>query len=85
LGEALYNHTDNQFVDFLAKCLEYDPKKRMTPEEGLQHPWIRRGKHSSMLHNLTTTNSNSKVKGMEDLSDLLKPLSMAKKNKQPNS
>lgn len=26
------------FVDFIARCLVYDPAQRMTPIEGLQHP-----------------------------------------------
>eukprot|EP01017_Pseudomicrothorax_dubius_P032767 TRINITY_DN4324_c0_g1_i10.p1 TRINITY_DN4324_c0_g1~~TRINITY_DN4324_c0_g1_i10.p1 ORF type:complete len:622 (-),score=149.77 TRINITY_DN4324_c0_g1_i10:97-1962(-) len=29
------------FVDFLEKCLALDPSKRLTPEDGLSHPFIR--------------------------------------------
>ncbi|OMJ94086.1 hypothetical protein SteCoe_2861 [Stentor coeruleus] len=32
--------TDAKFVEFIQKCLEWDPKKRMTPEEALRHDWI---------------------------------------------
>ncbi|ORX92620.1 kinase-like protein [Basidiobolus meristosporus CBS 931.73] len=32
--------TDEAFMDFIAKCLEWDPEKRMTPDEGLGHYWI---------------------------------------------
>eukprot|EP01070_Trichotokara_eunicae_P000746 Trichotokara_eunicae@DN116_c0_g1_i1.p1 len=28
------------FIDFITKCLKWDPKERMTPKEALQHPWI---------------------------------------------
>ena len=28
------------FVDFISRCLEWDQKKRITPEEGLLHPFI---------------------------------------------
>ena len=28
------------FIDFISRCLEWDPKKRLTPEEGLMHPFI---------------------------------------------
>ena len=28
------------FIDFIAKCLEWNPKDRITPEEGLMHPFI---------------------------------------------
>ena len=31
------------FVDFLDKCLEWKPEKRMTPDEAFKHPWIRAG------------------------------------------
>ncbi len=43
------NHNNNvnadltqfeNFVDFICKCLEWNPKERMTPEEGLMHPFI---------------------------------------------
>ena len=28
------------FIDFISQCLEWNPKKRLTPEEGLMHPFI---------------------------------------------
>jgi len=31
------------FVDFLDKCFEWKPDKRMTPDEAFKHPWIRAG------------------------------------------
>lgn len=30
-----------EFVDFIDRCLEWKPDKRMTPEEGFRHPWIK--------------------------------------------
>lgn len=30
------------FLNFLRRCLEWDPAKRMTPSEGLRHSWFRR-------------------------------------------
>nr|XP_057932150.1 dual specificity tyrosine-phosphorylation-regulated kinase 2-like [Doryrhamphus excisus] len=29
-----------KFLDFIMSCLEYDAKKRLTPEHALRHPWI---------------------------------------------
>ncbi|AWP08955.1 putative dual specificity tyrosine-phosphorylation-regulated kinase 4-like isoform 2 [Scophthalmus maximus] len=29
-----------EFVDFIEGCLQYNPKKRMTPEQAMHHPWI---------------------------------------------
>lgn len=31
---------DEHFLNFLGRCLEWDPIQRITPEEALQHPWI---------------------------------------------
>ncbi|XP_077425334.1 dual specificity tyrosine-phosphorylation-regulated kinase 4 isoform X2 [Vanacampus margaritifer] len=34
---------DALFLDFITRCLTWDPTKRMTPDEGLQHDWILEG------------------------------------------
>lgn len=39
LSKALKTN-DEQFVDFVSKCLEFSPDKRITPDEALNHPWI---------------------------------------------
>lgn len=31
---------DPVFLDFIERCLEWDPLKRMTPDEALKHEWI---------------------------------------------
>ena len=41
--EKLREVPDPQFVDLISKCLEWDPLKRMTPDEGLSHEWILKG------------------------------------------
>jgi dual specificity tyrosine-phosphorylation-regulated kinase 2/3/4 len=46
---------DAQFVDFIARCLEWDPKIRMTPEEGLQHEWIIKGLPPNILYSQKTS------------------------------
>lgn len=39
LNDVIY--TNNQdFLDFLYKCLEWNPSARITPEKALRHPWI---------------------------------------------
>ncbi|KAM4704374.1 dual specificity tyrosine-phosphorylation-regulated kinase 2-like [Rhinophrynus dorsalis] len=42
LVTALDGCNDAQFLDFLTRCLQWDPATRMTPSEALRHPWIRR-------------------------------------------
>ncbi|KAI9598519.1 kinase-like domain-containing protein [Syncephalis fuscata] len=34
---------DERFLDFVARCLCWDPSKRMRPDEGLRHEWITEG------------------------------------------
>ena len=31
---------DLAFVDLIERCLEWDPVKRITPDEALNHPWV---------------------------------------------
>ncbi|KAG0185343.1 hypothetical protein DFQ28_009499 [Apophysomyces sp. BC1034] len=39
---------DALFLDFLERCLEWDPERRITPAEALQHEWlVQNSKHSS--------------------------------------
>jgi len=39
----LRENPDPTFVNLIARCLEWDPKKRLTPDEGLNHEWIIKG------------------------------------------
>ena len=32
---------EGDFMDFLERCLELDPDRRLTPEQALAHPWIK--------------------------------------------
>ncbi|XP_018566309.1 dual specificity tyrosine-phosphorylation-regulated kinase 4 isoform X1 [Anoplophora glabripennis] len=34
---------DPLFIDYISKCLDWNPKKRMTPEEAVRHPWVLAG------------------------------------------
>lgn len=49
IRKAIFAEGDDDFIDFIEKCLIIDPKRRMTPEQGLRHPWIKRSKIQSML------------------------------------
>lgn len=42
--QALGGCDDLNFIDFVRRCLEWDPQLRMTPEMALRHPWIVRRK-----------------------------------------
>lgn len=40
--KALKGTDDPLFLDFLKKCLDWDPQTRLTPSQALRHPWLRR-------------------------------------------
>ncbi|KXS16268.1 kinase-like protein [Gonapodya prolifera JEL478] len=37
---AVLRCTDQAFLDFIDRCLVWDPHRRMTPNQALEHPWI---------------------------------------------
>ncbi|OAX43805.1 hypothetical protein K503DRAFT_707752 [Rhizopogon vinicolor AM-OR11-026] len=39
---------DDDFVDFIARCLIWDPERRMKPQAALQHNFLRAGRRSKM-------------------------------------
>ncbi|CDW99499.1 hypothetical protein [Sporisorium scitamineum] len=43
LAQALKSD-DELFVDFIAKCLIWDPERRIKPDPAMRHPWIQQGK-----------------------------------------
>jgi len=50
--KKLRESPDPTFVNFIGRCLEWDPRKRLTPEEGLCHEWITKGLPPNIvLHN----------------------------------
>ncbi|XP_022660087.1 dual specificity tyrosine-phosphorylation-regulated kinase 2-like [Varroa jacobsoni] len=51
---ALKGSDDALFIDFIKRCLEWDPAVRMTPSAALRHAWLRR-----KLPRTPQTSSNS--------------------------
>lgn len=47
--EDILRCNDEMFLDFLNKCFVWDPVKRMTALEALQHPWILEGLPEKVL------------------------------------
>ncbi|KXN87710.1 Dual specificity protein kinase pom1 [Leucoagaricus sp. SymC.cos] len=45
--------SDEEFVDFIAKCLVWDPERRMKPQAAMRHPFILAGRRR--LANTTTS------------------------------
>ncbi|GAA5809579.1 hypothetical protein MFLAVUS_002990 [Mucor flavus] len=34
--------SDESFIDFISRCLQWDPEQRLKPNDALQHPWVLR-------------------------------------------
>ncbi|RPD79760.1 kinase-like protein [Lentinus tigrinus ALCF2SS1-7] len=48
LAQALKNPSDDLFVDFISKCLVWDPERRMKPQAALRHPYISAGRRTKV-------------------------------------
>lgn len=67
--QALGGCDDINFIDFVRRCLEWDPQIRMTPAQALRHPWLVRRKlplppnksSSNAVSSPATTNTLSVV------------------------
>ncbi|KAK7119789.1 hypothetical protein R3I94_021583 [Phoxinus phoxinus] len=44
---SILGATDQAFLDFVRRCLTWDPKMRMTPQEAMQHKWIEEGRRNN--------------------------------------
>ncbi|WVQ77457.1 hypothetical protein IAR50_007143 [Cryptococcus sp. DSM 104548] len=74
---------DELFVDFISKCLTWDPDKRLKPQPAMRHPWILAGRRryaptpsrdekrpserSSRLFGSSHTSMRASAKNMGDL------------------
>ncbi|KIJ17231.1 hypothetical protein PAXINDRAFT_10082 [Paxillus involutus ATCC 200175] len=56
---------DEDFVDFIARCLVWDPERRMKPQAALQHSFLKAGRRSKV-----TTPSPATAKAMLSSSSL---------------
>jgi len=41
-GQALKNTADDLIINFLRRCISWDPNTRLTPQQALVHPWLRK-------------------------------------------
>lgn len=40
---------EDLFIDFVARCLIWDPERRLRPDQAMRHPWIAAGKRQSLV------------------------------------
>ncbi|KAG6849418.1 hypothetical protein H0H93_008664 [Arthromyces matolae] len=53
--------TDEDFLDFIAKCLVWDPERRMKPQAALRHPFITSGRRLKPTPITKSTMSSSNL------------------------
>jgi len=56
---AVLKCNDDQFVDFISKCLTWDPDKRLKPQPALRHPWILAGRRRQVPTAPTSMSTSS--------------------------
>ena len=63
LSKALKGCDDPVFVDFIRRCFEWDPAKRMTPSLALRHIWLRH-RPSKSHHNENVSKVDSSLQAI---------------------
>lgn len=50
---------EDLFIDFVTRCLHWDPDRRLKPEQALRHPWILAARRAALASSSSTTSSTS--------------------------
>ncbi|KAA1100962.1 hypothetical protein PGT21_002734 [Puccinia graminis f. sp. tritici] len=56
--QSVLKTDDELFVDFIAKCLAWDPERRLKPDPAMRHPWILAGRARPAVAQLSASISN---------------------------
>ena len=71
-NKILYNilgAENKTFIDFIQKCLQWDPEKRLTPKEALEHPWIKSDNPPIVNKRLSIDNIKQNIKTEKAISN----------------
>jgi len=66
LSGALNGRGDALFLDFLRRCLQWDPKRRMTAQQAQQHPWIVAIRNDSLSSGLSPQEQQQRLGPLGD-------------------
>ncbi|WAQ86243.1 hypothetical protein PtA15_6A875 [Puccinia triticina] len=55
--QSVLKTEDELFVDFIGKCLAWDPERRLKPDPAMRHPWILAGRARPVVAPLATSTS----------------------------
>lgn len=65
---------DEAFLDFIAKCLRWDPDRRMKPDEAIRHEFITGQKTSVPIPRLRDSSPSKRVNSISSISATPRPL-----------
>lgn len=51
---------DELFVDFVSKCLSWDPERRIKPQSAMRHPFITAGRRAKVVNNPSPNSSRDR-------------------------
>ncbi|KAI0318052.1 hypothetical protein OF83DRAFT_1163637 [Amylostereum chailletii] len=71
---------DEQFIDFIAKCLVWDPERRIKPQNALRHPFILAGKQQRGSKVTSTPSSSGSKMFLSSSTSRSKPTETPKKS-----
>jgi dual specificity tyrosine-phosphorylation-regulated kinase 2/3/4 len=54
---------DEDFVDFVSKCLVWDPERRIKPQAAMRHPFVAAGRRQKLLTSSAKTTPSSSLSG----------------------
>uniref|UniRef100_A0A182IUA7 dual-specificity kinase n=1 Tax=Anopheles atroparvus TaxID=41427 RepID=A0A182IUA7_ANOAO len=66
LSQAL-RCNDTVFIDFVSKCLDWDPHKRMTPDQAARHEWLQPSASSTYVSSKSKESSDSQLNFLHKL------------------
>lgn len=58
-GLAAAQAQEDLFIDFISRCLLWDPERRIKPDQALRHPWILAGRKQNPVTTTTIASSSS--------------------------
>jgi len=54
---------DEEFVDFVSKCLVWDPERRIKPQAAMRHPFVTAGRRQKLPTSIVKTTPSSSLSG----------------------
>lgn len=87
--KMVMGNEDPDYLDFVQRCLEWNPEKRLTPDEALRHIWVLKGLppqvliHHQRMHNIETPELPGSIKEMRD--KFILEMSLQNNNEKPGA